>query len=277
MLDFIIKTKCETCSGSLKLDRIRHICVCESCGNEYDYEYFYSEDLLSEANKELGKKNYTKAADMYGFYLLNNEDSKDAKKGKILSILNISSMSMFKAEDYLTNKVDPNLEELNSIADANMVKFLNFDKVNRKLSQDAVKANIEIKRLKAEKKKREENVAIDASEYRVETEAADEKKNGLKLLLGVLVIGSIPLMALTSSAIVSVISLIVDAVIIYFLYLLFKRMKDVARNTATNRTNLANERLKEIESEIAKNKSEYDLVIEKINKNIVSMRELYNE
>lgn len=277
MSDFKITTRCETCDGVLKLDSVRHICVCESCGNKYDYEYFYSKDLLSEANKELAKKHFTKAADMYSFYLLNNEDSKEAKKGKILSLLGISSMNTLKAEEYITNKAEPNMEELNSIADEDMMKFINFDKTNRKLSKEAIKAKLEINNLKSEKKRREDNVAIDASDYEKETKVAGEKKSGIKLLLFIIVVGSIIIMAINSSPIVSAVSLIVDAVIIYYLYLFFKRMRDGVKNTVTNRTNLAIERLTEIESEIRTNQNEYDLVIDKISKNINSMKELYNK
>ena len=84
--------KCQTCGGQIIINEEKRICSCESCGNDFDYDYLFDKDLLSSAMKALAIKEYRSANKMFDFYLMENPDSREAFVGKVMSSCNVSSV-----------------------------------------------------------------------------------------------------------------------------------------------------------------------------------------
>ena len=81
----LVSYVCPSCGGRLETDDSRKLMVCRSCGNVYDYDYFFAENLLKAADKALAHKNYSAAKDMYMFMLDKEPSNVKALKGLVLA------------------------------------------------------------------------------------------------------------------------------------------------------------------------------------------------
>lgn len=86
----LVSYVCPSCGGRLETDDSRKLMVCRSCGNVYDYDYFFAENLLKAADKALAHKNYSAAKDMYMFMLDKEPSNVKALKGFLLAKNNVN-------------------------------------------------------------------------------------------------------------------------------------------------------------------------------------------
>ncbi len=86
----LVSYVCPSCGGRLETDDSRKLMVCRSCGNVYDYDYFFAENLLKAADKALAHKNYSAAKDMYMFMLDKEPSNAKALKGFLLAKNNVN-------------------------------------------------------------------------------------------------------------------------------------------------------------------------------------------
>ena len=86
----LVSYVCPSCGGRLETDDSRKLMVCRSCGNVYDYDYFFAENLLKAADKALAHKNYSAAKDMYMFMLDKEPSNVKALKGFLLAKDNVN-------------------------------------------------------------------------------------------------------------------------------------------------------------------------------------------
>ena len=127
----LVSYVCPSCGGRLETDDSRKLMVCRSCGNVYDYDYFFAENLLKAADKALAHKNYSAAKDMYMFML-----DKEPSNVKALKGLALANSGVNRLYD-ITDKIKDgsfvisafNLEKYRNESDPEASRF--FEKTDR--------------------------------------------------------------------------------------------------------------------------------------------------
>lgn len=124
--------KCQTCGGQIIINEEKRVCTCESCGNDFDYEYFYDKDLLSSAKRALEIKEYKSANKMFDIYLMENPDSREAFVGKVMSSCRVSSVEEINVNTMSKSLLTADFSNYKNAtgADAETVKLCNMAMTN---------------------------------------------------------------------------------------------------------------------------------------------------
>lgn len=197
---------CKTCGGRLFLDVETHISKCASCGNEYDYEYFYADTLLEDAKKTLTNEEYFSSYDMYNFYLEKNSDSEEALIGKYLSLGHFKTISEITSDKVISYQAKLDNSECIKYKGSRLGEIA-------ELFRDMYKYAYQITRdeKKIQDKKNETSVLHEAdSKIYHSAETADVKRTGVISLASLSKIKTKnKFLILAGTAILSVLSLVI--------------------------------------------------------------------
>ena len=157
-------TVCKTCGGHLVLDEAKRVCVCQSCGNSFDYEYLFGKDLIEDAKEALGRKEFFSAYDMFNFYLAKDPNNKEAVIGKIFSAMEIAEIKELTADRLIQIPSKINIEEFNNKYDGELNDLVNLVDDSLEAAQKARALKVDIKEIntKCEDAKKEINKTYDS-------------------------------------------------------------------------------------------------------------------
>lgn len=170
-------TVCKTCGGHLVLDEAKRVCVCQSCGNSFDYEYFFGKDLLGDAGKTLSRKEFVSAYDMFNFYLAKDPNNKEAVIGKIFSALEVTEIKELTADRLIQIPSKIKIEEFKGKYTGELNDMVNLidDSLDAANKARALKVDLKEINSKCDNTKKEINKVYDSiNKFLVRTKNGEE-------------------------------------------------------------------------------------------------------